>query len=51
MTDCYEFLFSEMKFVKSKHCATLTNEHLGELIRTAATNRPDFLKLAYQTKA
>jgi len=27
--------FSVMKFVKSNHRATLTNEDLGELIRTA----------------
>jgi len=34
-TYCYEFYFSVMKFVKSNHCATLKNEHLGELIRTS----------------
>jgi len=32
-----------MKFVKSNHRATVKNEHLGELIRTAViTYCPDF---------
>ena len=36
-----------MKFVKSKYRASLTNEHLSKLIRTALTSyRPDFQKLA-----
>ena len=26
-----------MKFVKSKHCASLTNQHLMELLRIALT--------------
>jgi len=29
--------FSVMKFVKSNHRATLKDEHLGELFRTALT--------------
>ena len=42
-----ESLFSMMKFVKSKYRASLTNEHLSELIRTALTSyRLDFRKLA-----
>ena len=46
-TYCCESLFSVMKFVKSKYRASLTNGHLGELIRTAFTSyRPDFRKLA-----
>jgi len=45
-TYCCESLFSVMKFVKSKYRASLTNEHLSELIRTALTSyRPDFQKL------
>ena len=45
-TYCCESLFSVMKFVKSKHRASLTNEHLSELIRTALTSyRRDFQKL------
>jgi len=35
-----------MKFVKSKHCATLQNEHLGELIRT----RTNLSKFSETTK-
>ena len=46
-TYCCESLFSVMKFVKSKYHASLTNEHLSELIRTALISyRPDFQKLA-----
>ena len=46
-TYCCKSLFSVMKFVKSKYRASLTNEHLSELIRTALTSyRPDFQKLA-----
>ena len=46
-TYCCESLFSVMKFVKSKYRASLTNEHLSELIRSAFTTyRPDFQKLA-----
>ena len=46
-TYCCESLFSVIKFAKSKYCASLTNEHLSELIRTALTSyRPDFQKLA-----
>ena len=46
-TYCCESLFSVMKFVKSKYRASLTNEHLRELIRTALTSYcPDFQKLA-----
>ena len=41
-----ESLFSVMNFVKSKYRASLTNEHLRELIHTAWTSyRPDFQKL------
>jgi len=41
-----------MKFVKSNHVATLKNEHLGELFRTAfATYCPDFRGLENQTKS
>ena len=44
---CSESLCSVMKFVRSKYRASLTNEHLSELIRTALTSyRPDFQKLA-----
>ena len=44
---CCESLFSVMKFVKSKYGASLTNEHLSELIRTALKSySPDFQKLA-----
>jgi len=35
MTYCCEFLFSAIKFVKSKHHATPANEHLVELIPTS----------------
>ena len=50
-TYCCESLFSVMKFIKSKQRATLTNEHLGELIRTALTTyRPNFRRLANQKK-
>ena len=46
-----ESLFSVIKFIKSKQRATLTNEHLGELIRTALTTyRQNFQRLANQTK-
>jgi len=35
-----------MKFVKTNYCATLINEHLGELIRTFLTTHcPDFWRL------
>ena len=38
-----------MTFVKSKHRAILTNEHLEEAIRTALTTyRPNFQRLASQ---
>jgi len=41
-----------MKFVKSNHRATLKNEHLGELIRTAfSTCCQDFRGLENQTKS
>lgn len=41
-----ESLFSVMKFIKSKHRAVLTNEHLVELLRTALTTyQPNFKKL------
>ena len=40
-----------MKFVKLKHRATLTNEHLEELIRTALTTyRPNFQRLLSQVQ-
>jgi len=40
-----------MKFVKSNHRATLKNEHLGELIRTALTTYfPGFRGLENQTR-
>ena len=46
-TYCCESLFSVRKFVKAKYRASLTNEHLSELIRTALTSyRADFQKLA-----
>ncbi|XP_061490325.1 general transcription factor II-I repeat domain-containing protein 2-like [Rhineura floridana] len=42
-TYCCESLYSVMKFVKSKHHAILTNQHLTELIRTSLTTyQPDF---------
>lgn len=45
-TYCCESLYSVMKFVKSKHRAILTNQHLTELIRTALTTyQPDFQQL------
>ena len=51
-TYCCESLFSVMKFVKSKYHASLTNEHLNELIRTALTSyRPDFQKQANKMKS
>lgn len=41
-----ESLYSTLKFVKSKHRAELSDEHLSELVRTALTNyQPDFKKL------
>jgi len=44
--------FSVMKFVKLNHRATLKNEHLGHLMRTAfATYCPDFRGLENQTKS
>ena len=50
-TYCCESLFSAMKFVKSKYRASLTNEHLSELIRTALTSyRADFQKRANRMK-
>ena len=46
---CCESLFSVMNFVKSKHRATLTDEHLQKLIRTALTTcRLNFQRLASQ---
>ena len=46
-TYCCESLFSVMKFVQSKYGASLTNEHLSELIRTGLTSYcPYFRKLA-----
>ena len=46
-TYCCESSFTVMKFVKSKYRASLTKEHLSELIHTALTShRPDFRKLA-----
>ena len=43
---CSESLFSVVKFVKSKYHASLTNEHLKELIYTALISyHPDFQKL------
>ena len=48
-TYCCESFYSTMKFVKSKHRATLTNQHLKELLRTALTSyQPNFKKLASQ---
>ena len=42
-----ESLFSVIKFVKSKYHASLTNEHLKELIHTAFISyHPDFQNLA-----
>ena len=50
-TYSYEFFFSVMKFVKSKHLATLANEPLKELIRSASiTYRPNFQRLASQVQ-
>ena len=50
-THCYESLFFQMKFAKSKHRATLTHKHLAELIRTALTTCcPSFRRLANQAK-
>ena len=44
---CCESLFSVIKFVKSKYHASLTNEHLKELIHTAFISyHPDFQNLA-----
>jgi len=44
-------VFSVMKFAKSNHRATLKNEHLEELIRTALTTYcPDRRGLENQTK-
>ena len=46
-TYCCESLFSVMKLVKSKYRASLTNEYMIELIRTAwKSYRPNFQKLA-----
>ena len=44
--------FSVIKFAKSNYRATLKNEHLGELIRTASTTYccPGFRGLEKQTK-
>ena len=45
-TYCCELLFSVMNFVKSQYRASLTNEHLREVIHTALTSYcPDFQKL------
>ncbi|XP_076321861.1 SCAN domain-containing protein 3-like [Tachypleus tridentatus] len=45
-TYCCESLYSVMKFVKPKHNAVLTNQHLTELIRTALTTyQPEFQRL------
>ena len=45
------FLFSVMKCVKWNHRVTLTNQDLGELIRSSLTiNCQDFRRHAYQTK-
>jgi hypothetical protein len=42
-----EAMFSTMKFIKSKHRANLTNQHLSELLRTSSTCfKPDFKKLS-----
>ena len=51
-TYCCESLFSVLNFVKSKHGhATLANEHLEELIRTALTiYRPNFQRLKSQVQ-
>ena len=51
-TYCCESLFSVMNFVKSQYRASLTNEHLRELIlHTALTSyRPDFQKLTNKTE-
>ena len=46
-TYCCESLCFVMKFVKAKYRASLTNEHLSELIRRTLTSyRTDFQKLA-----
>jgi len=39
-----------MKFVKSNHCATLINEHLGELIRTSNNALSRFLGIRKSNK-
>ena len=50
-TYCGESFYSIMKFVKSKHCATLTNQHVKELLRTALTSyQPNFKELTSQIK-
>jgi len=42
-TYCCEFMFSVMKFAKTNHQATLTNEDLQDLIQTFLTTYcPDF---------
>lgn len=46
-TYCCESLYSTMKFIKSKHRAVTSNQHLSELLRTSTTNyQPDLKKLS-----
>ena len=46
-TYCCESLYSTMKFIKSKHRAVTSNQHLTELLRTTTTSyQPDLKKLA-----
>jgi len=42
MTYCFEFLFSN-KVCKSETCVTLTNEHLGKLMRAALSIINEFV--------
>ena len=48
-TYCCESFYSIMKFVKSKHRAALTNQHVKELMRTALTSyEPNFKEFTAQ---
>ena len=48
-TYCCELFYSIMKFVKSKHRAALTNQHVKELPQTALTSyEPNFKELKAQ---
>lgn len=38
VSDVCESLYSNLKFIKSKHRSELNDEHLSELVRTALTN-------------